>query len=86
MDIARNYADQNLVKPLMAMHFFVRDLRLIPKLTDDQLIRLAIIAGGIVASYDLTLFCLGHLVERGLISTQQVDGYFATLPGSAVRG
>ena len=66
--------------------FFVRDLRLIPKLTDDQLIRLAIIAGGIMASYDLTLFCLGHLVERGLISTQQVDGYFATLPGSAVRG
>lgn len=66
--------------------FFVRDLRLIAKLSDDQLIRLAIIGGGIMASYDLTLFCLGHLVQRGVLTAAQVDSYFATLPGSAVRG
>lgn len=65
--------------------FFVRDLRLIGKLSNDQLIRLAIIGGCIMASYDLTLFCLGHLVERGVISTQQVDRYVSSLPGRAIR-
>ena len=66
--------------------FFVRDLRLIGQLSNDHLIRLAIIAGGIMASCDLTLFCLGQLVQRSVITTAQVDGYYASLPGSAVRG
>lgn len=66
--------------------FFVRDLRHIGQLSTDQLIRLAIIAGGIMRSYDLTLFCLGHLVQRGVITGKQVESYFATLPGSATRG
>lgn len=66
--------------------FFVRDLRLIEQLSTDQLRRLAFIAGSIMMSHDLTLFCLGHLVQRGVLTRHQVDSYFNTLPGSAVRG
>lgn len=66
--------------------FFVRDLRLMDNLSTEQIIRLALIADGIIRSYDLTLFCLGHLVQRGVITAQQVDTNFATLPGRAVRG
>lgn len=64
---------------------YVRDLGEAEALSNAQLAHLAILAAGVFDSYDLALFCLDALVERGVIAADIPAGFAARLPASHLR-
>lgn len=64
---------------------FLRDLRRIESFDDDALVRLAIIADGILDNADLTLRVLELLEDRGRIGGRTIRGYLRLLPAERLR-
>ncbi|WP_300548303.1 FkbM family methyltransferase [Roseovarius sp.] len=65
--------------------FFVRDLRKVDQYTDERLKKLAVIADSIIQNYDLALYALEVLHERGSITVDLVEWYFTQVPASHRR-
>ena len=59
---------------------YIRDPLTIAEWDDAQVKNLAIAAGGVFGSPDLTLFCLDELVTRKLLPEDAPESYFNSLP------
>lgn len=62
---------------------YIRDMRDAGTLTDTQLWKMALIADGVFASFDLAIFALDALAARGVISETDIDAYISALPSDA---
>ena len=59
---------------------FIRNLLHINAMETEQLKHLAILADTVFESFDLVLYCLRFLAERGAVGASDVAGYVAALP------
>jgi FkbM family methyltransferase len=59
---------------------FIRDMLHVSAMQTETLKHLAILADTVFESFDLALYCLEFLVERGAIAAPDVAGYVAALP------
>lgn len=59
---------------------YLRDMRDMDRITDEQLKHLALLAASVFASHSLALFCLDHLVRRGVVSSDEPEAYADALP------
>lgn len=65
--------------------FYVRDLRGIDGWDTRAIARLAVLADGAMAAFDLALYCLDALERRGAVSAAKVEDYIARLPAGVIR-
>ena len=59
---------------------YLRDMRDMTQISDEQLKHLAILAAAVFASHSLVLFCLDHLIKRGAIPAALPEAYADALP------
>ncbi len=59
---------------------YTRDFSEPERWSDDELVRMGLLAHGCFASYDLTSLCIGYLVERGVLAEGTLAKYAALLP------
>lgn len=65
--------------------FFVRDLRGIDGWDTRAIARLALLADGAMAAFDLALYCLDALERRGAVTAEGIEAYIARLPDGVMR-
>ncbi|MBK5946273.1 hypothetical protein CCR83_07445 [Rhodobacter veldkampii DSM 11550] len=65
--------------------FYIRDLTAIDQTDAAQVLRLAILAEGVMNDPALVLFCLDALVRRGAVRPDIVPDYVALLPANSIR-
>ena len=65
--------------------FFVRDLRGIDGWDTRAIARLALLADGAMAAFDLALYCLDALERRGAVTAEGTEAYIARLPDGVMR-
>ena len=73
---------RNFAQAIDGDAFFVRDLRNVDQYTDEKLKKLAVIADSIISNYDLALYALEVLGERGSIKGDLIEWYFNKIPSS----
>lgn len=59
---------------------YIRDLTRIAEMDDEQVTQLALLAGTVIASHTLVLYCLDELVRRGLVAAGLPRAYADALP------
>jgi FkbM family methyltransferase len=65
--------------------FFVRDLAQPERMSDAQLLRLALLAGEVAGSAGLAVWCLDQLSDRGAVAPDAAGRYMALLPDTLRR-
>lgn len=62
---------------------YIRNPEMTEDWSDEQLKQLAIASAGVFSSFDLTVFCLDRLVERGVVAGDVPARFMDTLPNWA---
>lgn len=62
---------------------YLRDLRKMDELSDDQVKQMAVIGAGFVGAYDVTARCLRELVNRSILVQSELEEFLARFPPEA---